>query len=143
MASAADDEAQETTPWHVWAVGVAGLLWNAFPAVDYTMTRLQVASWLADMPLAMLAAIEAFPLWVSLAWALGVWGSFFGAVLLLMRRSWALWSFLASLVGLAALNLYLPRVGVPTQPVLLITITCVLLLEIYYCWRQVKSGVLR
>lgn len=143
MASVSEDEASGRAPWHLWAVGVAGLLWNAFPAVDYTMTRLHVASWLADVPPPMLAAIAAFPLWVSIAWALGVWGSFFGALLLLARRSLALWSFVVSLAGLVALNLYLPRVGIPTQPVLLMTITCVLLLEIYYAWWQAKGGVLR
>lgn len=143
MASVADEGAPVRAPWHLWAVGVAGLLWNTIPAVDYTMTRLQVASSLADAPPAMLAAIAAFPLWVSVSWALGVWGSFFGAVLLLARRSLALWSFVVSLAGLALLNIYLPTAGVPTQPVLLMAITCVLLLEIYYSWRQVKAGVLR
>ncbi|MDE2561506.1 MAG: hypothetical protein KGL48_04590 [Sphingomonadales bacterium] len=130
-------------PWHVWAVGVASLLWNLFPAVDYVLTRLKVASWLAQSPPEVIATVEAFPLWVSLAWGLGVWGSFFGAILILMRRSLAFLSFVISITGMAILNVYMASVGIPTPRPLLVSIVIGLLLEIYYCWRQSRSGVLR
>ena len=29
----------EPTPWHLWAVGVVALLWNAMGALDYVMTQ--------------------------------------------------------------------------------------------------------
>jgi hypothetical protein len=29
------------TPWHLWAVGVLGVLWNGFGATDYFMTKTQ------------------------------------------------------------------------------------------------------
>lgn len=137
------NDTKSATPWHVWAVGIVSLLWNLIPAVDYVLTRLKVASWLAQSPPDVIATVEAFPLWVSLAWALGVWGSFFGAVLILMRKSLSLWFFAVSLAGLVVLNLYMAKAGIPTPPPLLATIVIGLLLEIWYCWRQSRRGVLR
>lgn len=137
------DDSKTAAPWHVWAIGVASLLWNLFPAVDYSLTRLKVASWLAQSPPEVVATVEGFPTVVSVAWALGVWGSFFGAVLILMRKSVAMWSFVVSLGGVVILNLYLSKAGIPTPPLLLGAIVVGLLLEIWYCRSQSRRGVLR
>jgi hypothetical protein len=47
-----------------------------------------------------------FPAWMVAAWAVGVWGSFLGSIALLLRKSWAVWLFGASILGLAASSVY-------------------------------------
>lgn len=98
------------TPWHLWAIGILALLWNGFGAADYTMTQLENRSWFATMGFsdiqtdAMLAYLDAAPMWTHAAWALGVWGGVLGAVLLLLRNRLAVAAFAVSLGG-AALGL--------------------------------------
>lgn len=96
--------AESRTPTHLWIVGVVSLLWNSFGAYDYTMTRMRNADYIAGMmpgvdPNAIFAWVDAFPVWADAAWALGVWGSFAGSILLLLRNRWAVWSFGISLAG--------------------------------------------
>jgi len=96
--------AESRTPTHLWIVGVVSLLWNSFGAYDYTMTRMRNAEYIAGMmpgvdPNALFAWVDAFPMWADAAWALGVWGSFAGSILLLLRNRWAVWSFGVSLAG--------------------------------------------
>lgn len=91
-------------PIHLWIVGGVALLWNAFGAFDYFMTRTKGADYINQMMPGVdgtrfMAYINAFPIWVSVAWALGVWGGLAGAILLLMRHRWAVPTLLVSLVG--------------------------------------------
>jgi len=91
-------------PAHLWIVGVLGLLWNAFGAFDYFMTRTKGAAWIDQMMPGVdgakfMAYIDGFPLWVSIAWGLGVWGGLLGVVLLLMRKAIAVPVLLVSFVG--------------------------------------------
>ena len=95
---------QSRTPAHLWIVGALALLWNGFGSYDYLMTRMRNTDYLAGMmptvdPQAMLAWVDAFPIWAQAGWALGVWGGLIGAILLLMRNRWAVPLFAASLLG--------------------------------------------
>ena len=92
------------TPIHLWIVGVFALLWNGFGAYDYIMTRTNGAAYLAEMMPGVdgagyMAYINAFPIWVSAAWAIGVWAGLAGTILLLMRHRWAVPTLLLSFVG--------------------------------------------
>lgn len=92
------------TPVHLWIVGVLATLWNAFGCYDYVMTRTQGADYIrAMMPGAdadgFMAYINAFPIWASAAWAVGVWFALAGSLLLLVRSRWAAPVLLISLVG--------------------------------------------
>lgn len=94
------------TPWHLWVVGGVSLLWNAFGAVDYTMTKLKNMSYLAGMTPEQQAFLFGFPLWANVGWALGVWGSLIGSLLLLARSRHATAAFAISLLGLAINSAY-------------------------------------
>lgn len=101
-------------PWHLWAVGIVSLLWNAFGAVDYTMSQTRNGAYLSASAESMgitaadmIAFIDGFPAWQHAFWALGVWGALLGSVLLLMRSRFAVWSFGVSLLGLAVTQIYL------------------------------------
>ncbi|MBU1253037.1 MAG: hypothetical protein KKE69_01405 [Alphaproteobacteria bacterium] len=101
------------TPWHLWAVGAISLLWNAFGANDYLQTQLGNLEYMEGMVTDMGVSAEAalayfigFPGWVHAFWALGVWSSVLGSVLLLMRLRYAVWAFALALLGLAGTTFY-------------------------------------
>ena len=142
-------------PVHLWIVGIPALLWNCIGAIDYTMTRmrnteyLQMAMPTVD-PNAMLAWVDAFPIYAQVGWALGVWMGLLGSILLLMRHRWAVPAFALSLDG-AILGLGYQIVAAPplpgaeaamfqVMPYIIILIAAALL---YYAHRQKQAGVLR
>lgn len=87
------------TPRHLWIIGILSLLWNAGGAFDYAMTQFQVESYLALLTEPQRAYLESRPLWFDATWAIGVWGSVLGSLLLLARSAWSSAAFLLSLVG--------------------------------------------
>ncbi len=91
--------ARTTTPLSFWMIAVVSLLWNMFGAYDYTMTNLRDADYLSNFPPEMMPFLDAMPAWATTFWALGVWGSLAGSVLLLLRSRHAVSAFLVSLVG--------------------------------------------
>lgn len=100
MATTVDTRA----PVHLWIVGIVSLLWNCFGCYDYLMTRMKGAAYIdsmmhTDQGSAIMAYINAFPIWVSAAWGLGVWGGLAGSILLLMRSRHAVAAFAVSMVG--------------------------------------------
>ncbi|MCA8900074.1 MAG: hypothetical protein KDA53_02375 [Hyphomonas sp.] len=93
------ENATRRTPWHLWVVGVLGLLWNGFGSTDFTMTATRNAAWLEPYPQEMLDYWFAMPLWVWIVWAVGVFGGLIGSLALLLRKGLAVPAFLASLLG--------------------------------------------
>ncbi|MEY4269157.1 MAG: hypothetical protein RLZZ58_373 [Pseudomonadota bacterium] len=92
------------TPIHLWIVGVVSLLWNAFGATDYFMTRTRGAAWIDQMmpgidSAKFMAYVDGFPLWASIGWGLGVWGALAGSILLLARKRLAEPVFAISAIG--------------------------------------------
>ena len=94
------------TPWHLWVVGIVSLVWNAFPAIDFTLTNLQNEFWLSPLTAPQREFILGAPLWADAFWALGGFGSLIGSILLLMRSRHAVTAFLLSAVGLAGSAYY-------------------------------------
>ena len=94
------------TPVHLWIVGILALLWNAVGAFDYTATQYRIESYMANFTPEQLEYFYGFPAWADAAWALGVWGSLLGSLALLLRKSWAVWLFGISILGLAGTTVY-------------------------------------
>ena len=90
----------EPTPWHLWVVGVVGLLWSAVGAMDYVMTQTRNEAYMSNFTPEQLSFFYGIPAWADATWAIAVWGGVFGSLLLLFKRRLAVWVFLASLVGL-------------------------------------------
>ena len=139
------------TPWHLWVVGVVGLLWNAYGCFDYTMTQLEGDAWLRSMKMteAQMAYFNAMPAWTHGAWAIGVWGGLLGSALLLLRMKWAFHLFVASLLGLVASLIYQyglsngMEVGGTSGVVMYAVILAACLFFIWYARMMSKRGVLR
>jgi hypothetical protein len=89
---------------HLWIVGLLALIWNGFGCYDYLMTRMRNLDYFRSMapdtdPEAMLAWVDAFPIYAQFGWGLGVWMGLIGSILLLMRHRWAVPVLALSLVG--------------------------------------------
>jgi len=95
------DSALVKTPWHLWAVGVGGVLWNAFGCYDYFMSNTAGESYFQKMGMTaeQIAHFMAMPSWMTAVWAVGVWGAMLGSLLLLLRSRWAVEVFIASLAA--------------------------------------------
>jgi len=105
------DNVTARTPIHLWIIGGLATFWNAFGCFDYFMTRTRGAAYIESMMptidgAAMMAYIDAFPIWVSFFWGLGVWAGLAGSILLLLRHRLAVPVLLASLVGAVVGTVY-------------------------------------
>lgn len=140
------------TPAHLWVVGVISLLWNSFGCVDYTMSKLDPVGYMQSVGMgdAEIAYMQAFPVWLTVFWAIGVWGSLIGSLLLLLRSARAVIAFALSLMGLAVSQIYQFADG--TMPasmqsgammVMTVVIWASLLFFLWYARRMAAKGVLR
>ena len=95
-------------PWHLWVVGLLGLVWNGFGATDFVMTFVDRAMWFETMGVTaeQAARMDAMPAWTYVAWLAGTWGAFLGTVALLFRSRWAVYLFWVSMIGLVISIVY-------------------------------------
>jgi cellobiose-specific phosphotransferase system component IIC len=143
------------TPLHLWIVGVVATLWNSFGVTDYFMTRTKGAEWIDQMmpgvdSAKFMAYIDAFPIWASAGWALGVWGALAGSLLLLARSRHAVTAFAVSLLGaVVGIGYQLANpvdIAEMTQgaaAVMHYVIMAIAAALLWYAQRQKAAGVLR
>lgn len=96
----ADSKPHRRTPWHVWVVGIAALLWSSVGAMDYVMTQTQNEAYMSQFSAEQLEFFYGFPSWLVAFWAIAVWGGVLGAILLLLRRKLAVGVLAASFVAM-------------------------------------------
>jgi hypothetical protein len=140
-----------TTPRHLWVVGILSLLWNLVGVTDYTLTELRQPAYLeaAGFGPAEMAWVDAFPAWAVAAWAIGVWGSLAGSILLLLRSRHAASAFLLSLVGAVVSFAYQFTSDKPASmqsgaAVIVPVVVLILIVALwYYARRQLAARVLR
>lgn len=145
------DAAWPRTPWHLWATGGLGLLWNAYGAMDYFLSKTRGDVYLrsAGMSQTQIDHFHAMPAWMTAVWAVGVWGAVLGSVLLLLRRRLAAPVFAASLLGFVLSLVYaygiapLPESNTPMMMTMQTVILTGCLLFVWYARSQSKAGVLR
>ena len=145
------------TPVHLWIVGALALLWNGFGSYDYLMTRMRNLDYFRSMapdvdPEAMLAWVDAFPVYAQFGWGLGVWMGLIGSVLLLMRNRWAVpvlgLSLLGAALGLGYQIFLAPPPPPPMDTAAMATVMPWVIIIVaaglfYYAHVQRKKGVLR
>jgi hypothetical protein len=137
-------------PWHLWAVGVLGLVWNAYGGFGYFMSKTRGDVYLASVGMTpdQIAHFNAMPAWMTVVWAVGVWGALLGAVLLLMRSRVAVPVFIASLVAFLLSLVYaylispMPGSG-PEMIVLQVVILVGCVFFVWYARRARDRGWLR
>lgn len=138
-------------PVSFWIVSGLSLLWNGFGGYDYFMTRTRNLEYLSQMgdPKEMLAWIDSFPVWATLAWPIGVWGSVVGSVLLLLRSRHAVTAFVVSLAGavvsFGAQMIITPPASLDTamNKVMPVVILAIIYALWWYSRRSAARGILR
>lgn len=138
-----NDKASAAAPgWQYWAVAVIGFFWNCIGAYLYILTKQGDPTVMAGVPQAMQDYVSHMPLWAHVGWSLGIWGSFAGSGLMLLRRRWAVQAFLISLLGALLSFAGQAQAGVlqPAQPIMVLAVIAFLL---WFCRRAERSGVLR
>ena len=144
------------TPVHIWIVGALSFVWSCFGCYDYLMTRLRDTDYIASAmpgvdPNAVLAWVDAFPLYAQVGWGLGVWMGLAGTILLLMRHRWAVLAYRLSLIGAILglgyqIALAPPLAGAHETPMMKAVPYIVILIAValvLYARAQEKKGVLR
>ena len=152
-----ESEIAAKTPWHIWVVGILGLLWNGGGGgknyFDVKMAtpefHAQQAEALGTTPEVVTAYFEAYPLWADIAYGFGVWGAVAGSLLLLFKSRHAVIAFWSSLIGFLGGVVYgvmnpfegMQNVGFFWAFSAVIALTIVA--QLYYAQRMTKAGVLK
>lgn len=87
-------------PWHLWLVAIVSILWNAGGAFDYLATKLRLEFYMQNFSPEQLDYFYNYPAWMTVFWALGVWGALLGSLALLLGSRWAVTLFAVSLLGM-------------------------------------------
>jgi len=90
--------------WSFWLISVIALLWNVGGAINYLMqTNL---GYVVTLPESHRAIIEGRPIWATGGFAIGVFGGALGCLMLLFRKSYSVYVFIASLLGIIVTMLH-------------------------------------
>jgi len=94
-------DAPMKTPWHLWLIGVIAALFNSIGVFDFVMSMAQGAKYQASAGMTpdQIAHYQQMPSWMTVVWAVGVFGAFLASILLLLRRKLAWPVFVLSLVA--------------------------------------------
>lgn len=135
-------------PWHLWLVAAVAILWNGYGGYDYVMSHLEGEAYYRQMGMteAQIAFMASYPSWMHAVWAVGVWGSVAGSVLLMLRSRFAFPAFVLSFGGFLGSVAYaaLAPGGMAAMGVAMpIIITAGCLFFIWYSQAMTKAGVLR
>jgi hypothetical protein len=134
-------------PWHLWVLGILGILWSALGAFDYLMTVTRNPAYMGQFPQAFQDYFYGLSWWYYAIWAVGIAGGLLGCIALLARSRWAV-----PLLALALLNtLFSLTCGFldPAAPriegmeIIAAAITASSVLLFVYALVQRRRGVLR
>lgn len=92
-------------PYLLLAASLGGIAWNFFGAVQFagSVTATEASLIATGMTATQAAVMTGYPVWMTLAFAVGVFGGLAGSVLLLLRRGLARPVLAASLTAYVAL----------------------------------------
>jgi hypothetical protein len=101
-------DAAVKSPWHLWLVGLVAVLFNAIGVFDFVMSMAQGAKYQASAGMTpdQIAHYQQMPGWMTVVWAVGVFGAFLASILLLLRRQQAFGVFILSLAAFLVSLLY-------------------------------------
>ena len=119
-----------------------GLLWNSIGAGLYLLARLDPQSVMGSAPQEMQDYAANMPLWANIGYGFGIWASFAGSMLMLLRSRHAVTAFVVSFVGAAASFGAQALAGVlgPAEPALILSVIALLW---WYCRRARGLGILK
>ena len=86
--------------WSFWLIGTVALIFNIMGCINF-LTQMS-AEGVSALPEQYRAIVESRPAWATVAFAIAVFGGALGSLLLLFRKSAAIYVFILSLVGAVA-----------------------------------------
>ena len=92
-------------PWHLWLIGIIGLVWSTMSVISFMVTQLNVEAVMSRFPAQQREYFESFPFWADAFWAIGVFAGVIGCLLLLLKNRLALHFLFASVIGAIVSNL--------------------------------------
>lgn len=95
---------QDAIPRSFWIIAGVALAWNLIGVAAFVAQVTTTEDALMQLPEAERMLYENMPVWATGAFALAVFGGALGSLLLLLRKSWAVPVFVASLAGLVVQN---------------------------------------
>jgi len=99
--------------WSFWVIAAAGLIFNLMGCVNY-VSQMNAEN-VAAMPDVYRAIVESRPAWGTGAFAIAVFGGSLGCVLLLLRKSVAVYVLIAALVAAVVAQIpFLTMAAYPT-----------------------------
>ena len=137
---------EERRPWHLWVVGVVGLLWNASGALTIMLAQ---ARWLYDLEPGEAAYYAAQPTWFVVMTDLNLMAAIAASLALLFRLRAAVWLFALSFAAIAITNGYELAAGTSrmlvTRAALVVTVVIALIAmcELAYARAMQQRAVLR
>lgn len=130
-------------PSWLWAASVLGVVWNVYGVYQFagTFTQAGRAAATAGMTNAQAALYLSLPGWISVVFAVGVFGGLIGSILLALRRHLARPVFAASLAGYGLLFAGDTYHGVfAAMPGQLAILTVVVLIAAALLWASRLAG---
>ena len=94
----------ESIHWSFWLISALTLIWNVMGCANYFMQMNPEI--LATYRESERMIVEGRPAWATAAFALAVFGGAIGCILLLIRRSAAMYLFIISLLGVVVTMIY-------------------------------------
>lgn len=135
-----------------WILAVLFLLWNLFGVAGYLMERMLSETAYMEMYGAEMSAVrDLYPIWTKATYALAVWSGLLAAIMLLLRRRFAVPLFMLSLVsaiisfiwGLTNAQYIEAAGGMAAAWMMPIIVVGAGLLEVFYSRRARSKGYLR
>jgi len=140
---------RNSTPWWFWTISAVLLLWNLMGVEAYIA---QVTAGHEDLIASygqeQADVIASQPSWYVGAFALAVFAGALGCLFLLLRRTWAFWPLLISLLCVMAQNVYFYMNGLYEYVhggawVMTIAIPIIAIFLVWFSKRMSAKGILR
>jgi hypothetical protein len=93
------EHAPSRVPVWYWLIAIVGLLWFLMDFSAFYMRVFGGESMLASMPEPQQELYRGMPSWVNIVFALEVFGGLLGCIGLLLKKRWAMWLLVLSLIG--------------------------------------------
>ena len=107
-----NEKACVSVHWSFWAIGVVGLIFNLIGCMNY-ISQMNAEN-VASMPEVYRVIVESRPVWGTATFAIAVFGGSLGCILLLLRKSLAVYVFILALIG--AVVAQIPYIGMADFP---------------------------
>lgn len=109
------ERVHDAFPRSFWIVSGAALVWNLLGVAAYVAQVTMSEDALMKLPDAERMLYENIPAWATAAFAVAVFGGVLGSLLLLLRKSWAVPVFIASLAAIFVQDYYWFFVATPLE----------------------------